>query len=70
MKKLEGNYDVAYRTFVWVATSIASLVRRSAAGGLEMMRGYPDVYKYPGVLKDWLPAERWSMTRVFDDMQH
>eukprot|EP00965_Chrysotila_dentata_P163291 5393351-Pleurochrysis_carterae.AAC.1 len=33
-----------------------------------MMRGYPDVDKYPGV-EDWLPQEKWSMTRVFDDMQ-
>eukprot|EP00965_Chrysotila_dentata_P202967 6181437-Pleurochrysis_carterae.AAC.1 len=43
-------------------------VKRSTVDGVEMMRGYPRVDKYPGV-EDWLPPEKWSMSRVFDDMQ-
>eukprot|EP00965_Chrysotila_dentata_P261613 6214315-Pleurochrysis_carterae.AAC.1 len=31
--------------------------QRSTADGVEMMRGYPDVGKYPGV-EDWLPQEK------------
>eukprot|EP00965_Chrysotila_dentata_P142469 4709810-Pleurochrysis_carterae.AAC.1 len=46
-------------------------VTHSTAGGVKMMRGYPDVDKYSGVENcDWLPAKKWLMMRVLDDMQH
>eukprot|EP00965_Chrysotila_dentata_P060539 2006567-Pleurochrysis_carterae.AAC.1 len=32
-----------------------------------MMRDYPDVKKCPGV-EDWLPPDKWSMSKVFDDI--
>eukprot|EP00965_Chrysotila_dentata_P224117 6193992-Pleurochrysis_carterae.AAC.1 len=42
-------------------------VKRSTSTGVEVMRGYPDVNNYPGV-EDWLPMEKWSMQKVFDDI--
>eukprot|EP00965_Chrysotila_dentata_P178775 5903602-Pleurochrysis_carterae.AAC.1 len=45
----------------------AEQVKRSTSGGVEMMRAYPDVRNYPGV-EDWLPADNWSMQKVFQDM--
>eukprot|EP00965_Chrysotila_dentata_P181843 6003197-Pleurochrysis_carterae.AAC.1 len=44
------------------------VVKRSTAAGVEMIRGYPDVDECPEV-EDWLPSEKSSMTKVFDDME-
>eukprot|EP00965_Chrysotila_dentata_P156245 5162236-Pleurochrysis_carterae.AAC.1 len=32
-----------------------------------MIRDYPDVEKVPGV-EDWLSPDKWSMTKVIDDV--
>eukprot|EP00965_Chrysotila_dentata_P240563 6203786-Pleurochrysis_carterae.AAC.1 len=42
-------------------------VKRSTEDGVEMMRGYPDVDASPGV-EDWLPQQKRSMQKVFDDI--
>eukprot|EP00965_Chrysotila_dentata_P117600 3885585-Pleurochrysis_carterae.AAC.1 len=43
-------------------------VLRTLPDGLPLMNGYPDVENDPGA-KEWLESDKWSMRRVFDDLQ-
>eukprot|EP00965_Chrysotila_dentata_P088236 2913619-Pleurochrysis_carterae.AAC.1 len=47
--------------------SFVRRVKRSTADGVEIMRGYFDTDTSPEV-EDWLPPEKWSFSKVFDDI--
>eukprot|EP00965_Chrysotila_dentata_P080246 2647510-Pleurochrysis_carterae.AAC.1 len=42
-------------------------VKRSDPKGVDLMHHYPDVKDDPG-LEEWLPADKWSMDKVFSDI--